>query len=166
MSSPFIRATTRCLFEWHQRERGSANAWRSGKEDIVQLNGFQYDDKWKNCYTDSINWTIIVLNTFVGLQTGISSNFFTDNRNITLNEARVHVLKSRLEMVTEPSAWLVENNELGLKDLDLMSYLATELDKSCRVMLCILLCIMSRHTRIGTEFGLLENVRAITFLIK
>ncbi|RCN25292.1 hypothetical protein ANCCAN_28997 [Ancylostoma caninum] len=101
----------------------------------------QYDDKWKNCYTDVFlvdegkkivkphnrqGWVVPLKN--ICEKAGIPSNFFTDNRSVTLQEARAHVLRSRLEMISEPSAWLTEHDPLVSKNVDLMSYLASELD--------------------------------------
>ncbi|VDM54566.1 unnamed protein product [Angiostrongylus costaricensis] len=102
---------------------------------------FRYDNKWKNCYTDVFlveegkkiikpnnrqGWVIPLKN--ICDKVGISSKFFTDNRNITLQEARIQVLKSRLAINTEPSAWLMEYDPLTTKNLDLMSYIASEFD--------------------------------------
>ncbi|ETN75232.1 Protein-tyrosine phosphatase [Necator americanus] len=101
----------------------------------------QYDDKWKNCYTDVFlvdegkkitkpynrqGWVIPLRNMCE--KAGISSNFFTENRSVTLQEARAHVLRARLEMASEPSAWLTELDPLVSKNVDLMSYLSSELD--------------------------------------
>uniref|UniRef100_A0A0K0D4U5 Tyrosine-protein phosphatase domain-containing protein n=1 Tax=Angiostrongylus cantonensis TaxID=6313 RepID=A0A0K0D4U5_ANGCA len=101
----------------------------------------RYDNKWKNCYTDVFlveegkkiikpnnrqGWVVPLKN--ICDKVGISSKFFTDNRNITLQEARIHVLKSRLVMNAEPSAWLMEYDPLTTKNFDLMSYIATEFD--------------------------------------
>ncbi|XGW34532.1 hypothetical protein V3C99_018448, partial [Haemonchus contortus] len=100
-----------------------------------------YDHKWRNYCTDVFlgeegnkfiklhnrqGW-VVPLKSLCD-KVGISSTFFTDNKNVTLKEARALVLKSRLEITSEPSGWLVENDHLGLKNLDLMFYLATELD--------------------------------------
>ncbi|EPB79720.1 Protein-tyrosine phosphatase [Ancylostoma ceylanicum] len=101
----------------------------------------QYDDKWKNCYTDVFlvdegkkivkphnrqGWVVPLKN--ICEKVGIPSGFFTDNRGVTLQEARAQVLRSRLEMASEPSAWLSEHDPLVSKNVDLMSYLASELD--------------------------------------
>ncbi|VDK81689.1 unnamed protein product [Cylicostephanus goldi] len=59
---------------------------------------------------------------------GISSNFFTDNRGVTIQEARVQVLRSRLEMTSDASSWLTDHDSLVSRNTELTSYLATELD--------------------------------------
>ncbi|WKY16356.1 hypothetical protein Q1695_001205 [Nippostrongylus brasiliensis] len=101
----------------------------------------KYDDKWKNCYTDVFlvdegkkivkpynrqGWVVPLKNICDSV--GMSSNFFTENRSITLKEARAQVLRSRLELNSEPSPWLAEHDQEATRNLDLMSYLATDLD--------------------------------------
>ncbi|KAJ1351926.1 hypothetical protein KIN20_008106 [Parelaphostrongylus tenuis] len=100
-----------------------------------------YDNKWKSCYTDVFlvdkgrktakpknrqGWVVPLKN--ICDKVGLSSKFFTANRKVTLQEARAQVLKSRLEMSSEPSAWLMEYDPLATKNLDLMSYIGIEFD--------------------------------------
>ncbi|VDL72985.1 unnamed protein product [Nippostrongylus brasiliensis] len=75
----------------------------------------KYDDKWKNCYTDVFlvdegkkivkpynrqGWVVPLKNICDSV--GMSSNFFTENRSITLKEARAQVLRSpRLALYNE-----------------------------------------------------------------
>ncbi|KHJ98895.1 Protein-tyrosine phosphatase [Oesophagostomum dentatum] len=114
-----------------------------GDPELVQnlLYEPQYDNKWKNCYTDVFlvdegkkivkpynrqGWVIPLKN--ICEKVGISPSFFTDNRGVTLQEARAQVLRSRLDMSSEASTWITESDPLVTKNLDLMSYLASELD--------------------------------------
>ena len=86
----------------------------------------KYDKKWKYRYTDLFlsdkkekrlengqGWVLPLKK--ICEQTGIPSRFFTDNRSITLPEARAQVLYMRLLAEHDTSQWLYTHDETAFR---------------------------------------------------